>query len=106
MTYELSLAALADPTRRRLLEQLARRDHSVGELASVMSVSQPAVSQHLRVLRRARLVTIRTQGTRHYYRADREGLSHLRRYLELMWDDVLSSFAAADPQRPDPNRGE
>ena len=64
MTYEEPLVALADPTRRRLLEQLARRDHSVGELALIIQVSQPAISQHLRVLRDARLVTIRAEGTR------------------------------------------
>ena len=104
MTYEGPLVALADPTRRRLLEQLAQRDHTVGELALIIQVSQPAVSQHLRVLRDARLVTTRTEGTRHYYRADREGLAHLRRYLEAMWDDVLASFAADDPQPPDQNR--
>src|SRR5262245_37840737 len=104
MTYELSLTALADPTRRRLLERLARRDYTVGELAVIVQISQPAVSQHLRVLRGARLVTIRAEGTRHFYRADREGLAHLRRYLELMWDDVLTSFAADDPHSPDQNR--
>src|SRR5262245_364240 len=101
MTYERSLVALADATRRRLLEQLARRDHTVGELATIIQVSQPAVSQHLRVLTEARLVTIRAQGTRHYYRADREGLVLLRQYLEAMWDDVLASFAADDPQPPE-----
>lgn len=98
MTYERSLIALVDPTRRRLLERLCRRDHTVGELATLTHVSQPAVSQHLRVLRRARLVTIRPEGTRRYYRANREGLIHLRRYLESMWDEVLAAYASDDPQ--------
>jgi DNA-binding transcriptional ArsR family regulator len=100
MTYERSLIALADPTRRRLLERLARRDHTVGELVSLTHVSQPAVSQHLRVLKHAHLVTIRPEGTRRYYRANREGLIHLRKYLEGMWEDVLAAYAEDDPQPP------
>ena len=100
MTYERGLVALADPTRRELLERLTRRDHTVGELANLTRVSQPAVSQHLRILKHAQLVTIRPEGTRRYYRANREGLMHLRRYLEAMWDDVLSAFAEDDPQPP------
>jgi DNA-binding transcriptional ArsR family regulator len=100
MTYERGLVALADPTRRELLEKLTRKDHTVGELASLMSVSQPAVSQHLRVLKHAQLVIIRPEGTRRYYRANREGLMHLRRYLDAMWDDVLNAFAEDDPQPP------
>jgi DNA-binding transcriptional ArsR family regulator len=94
------LVALSDPTRRRLLERLCRRDHTVGELASLTNVTQPAVSQHLRVLRHARLVTIRPEGTRRYYRANREGLIQLRKYLESMWDDVLAAYAEDDPKPP------
>lgn len=104
MTYERSLNALADPTRRRLLERLTHRDHTVGELATLTRVSQPAVSQHLRVLKQARLVTIRPEGTRRYYRANREGLMLLRQYLETMWDDVLAAFAADDPEPPKPTK--
>jgi DNA-binding transcriptional ArsR family regulator len=100
MTYERSLIALADPTRRELLERLCRRDHAVGELAILIRVSQPAVSQHLRVLKHAQLVTIRPEGTRHFYRANREGLMHLRRYLDAMWDDVLAAYAEDDPNPP------
>ena len=59
MTYAKSLHALADPTRRRLSERLRRRPHTVGELARAVRITQPAVSQHLRVLRAARLVTDR-----------------------------------------------
>jgi DNA-binding transcriptional ArsR family regulator len=100
MTYERGLVALADPTRRELLERLTHRDHTVGELAILIRVSQPAVSQHLRVLKHAQLVSIRAEGTRRYYRANREGLNHLRRYLDAMWDDVLAAFAEDDPQPP------
>ena len=100
MTYERGLVALADPTRRELLERLTHRDHTVGELAILIRVSQPAVSQHLRVLKHAQLVSIRAEGTRRYYRANREGLNHLRRYLDAMWEDVLAAFAEDDPQPP------
>ncbi|MCC7014386.1 MAG: winged helix-turn-helix transcriptional regulator [Planctomycetes bacterium] len=104
MTYETALTALAEPTRRALFERLRRREHSVGELAALARISQPAVSQHLRSLRRARLVTHRQVGTRRYYRADRQGLDELRSYLESMWDDVLIAFAAADPAPPKPRK--
>ena len=92
MTYGLALAALAHPTRRSLFERLRRRPHAVGELARALAVSQPAVSQHLRVLRRARLVRERREGTRHYYSATPQGLAELRRYLDSLWDDVLGAY--------------
>ncbi len=93
MTYELTLVALADPTRRQMFERLRRRPHTVGELARLASISQPAVSQHLRVLRRARLVGHRQEGTRRFYQATPAGLADLKQYLESMWDDVLSAYA-------------
>jgi DNA-binding transcriptional ArsR family regulator len=101
MTYDSALAALGDPTRRRLFERLRRRPHTVGELARSARISQPAASQHLQVLRRARLVgPPRREGTRRYYRATPEGLADLRRYLEAMWDDVLTAYAGeAEPTR-------
>jgi DNA-binding transcriptional ArsR family regulator len=86
------LAALADPTRRRVLEGLRAGPRSVGEIARDLPVTQPAVSQHLRVLREAGLVTERRQGTRRLYRVDLDGLSTLRRYLDGFWDDALEAF--------------
>jgi DNA-binding transcriptional ArsR family regulator len=100
MAYHTALAALADPTRRRLYERLRRRPHTVGELARLARVTQPAVSQHLRVLRDARLVTDRREGTRRHYRATTDGLAELRRYVESLWDDVLTAYAAEDPAPP------
>ena len=100
MAYGEALAALADPTRRSLYERLRRRPHSVGELARLSRVSQPAVSQHLRVLRAAQLATSERAGTRRNYRATTEGLAELRAYLESLWDDVLAAYAAADPAPP------
>jgi DNA-binding transcriptional ArsR family regulator len=100
MAYHSALTALADPTRRRLYERLRRRSHTVGELARLARVTQPAVSQHLRVLRQARLVTDRREGTRRHYRATTDGLAELRRYVESLWDDVLAAYAADDPAPP------
>lgn len=95
MTYVAALTALADPTRRLLYERMRRRPHTVGELARLADVSQPAVSQHLRVLNGARLVTHRREGTRRYYSARPEGLAELRRYVDSLWDDVLTAYATA-----------
>jgi DNA-binding transcriptional ArsR family regulator len=100
MSYQSALAALASPTRQKIYERLRRRPHSVGELARIARVSQPAVSQHLRVLRRARLVTSHRDGTTRNYRATPDGLAELRQYVESMWDDVLRAYAAADPAPP------
>lgn len=83
-----------------MFERLRRGTLTVGELAKVTGVSQPAVSQHLRVLADARLVTHTRDGTRRYYRANREGLDELRRYVETLWDDVLAAYAADDPSPP------
>ena len=93
MTYVAALTALADPTRRLLYERMRRRPHTVGELARIADVSQPAVSQHLRVLNGAKLVTHRREGTSRYYSARPEGLAELRRYVDSLWDDVLTAYA-------------
>jgi DNA-binding transcriptional ArsR family regulator len=103
MTYGAALTALADPTRRLLYERMRRRPHTVGELAKLAAVSQPAVSQHLRVLDGAKLVTHRREGTRRYYSARPEGLAELRRYVESLWDDVLEAYARTQPE-PRPTR--
>lgn len=95
MTYHHTFAALGDPTRRRLFDRLRRRPATVGELARYAGISQPAASQHLRVLRGARLVAHRQEGTRRFYRALPEGLADLRRYLESFWDDALTAYAGS-----------
>jgi DNA-binding transcriptional ArsR family regulator len=97
-----ALDALGDPTRRRVLELL--RDHgeqAVGQLATRLPVSRPAVSQHLRVLEDAGLVTARRDGTRHLYAVDDEGLRTLRAYLETFWDVALASFKEAADRAAD-----
>src|SRR5919197_3451750 len=95
MTYESALQALGDPTRRTVLEQLRVGPLAVGEIASRLPVSRPAVSQHLRVLKEAGLVTERQNGTRRLYRVDPNGLAGLRAYLEGFWEEALAGFKAA-----------
>lgn len=97
MTYERALTALADPTRRQLFESVRHQDVTVGELAVALSITQPAVSQHLRVLREASLVTEHRDGARRYYRPNPDGLAELRKYIESLWDDALTAYASADP---------
>ena len=92
-TYHSIFAALADPTRRALFETLKGRPSSVGKLAAEFPVSRPAVSQHLKVLKAARLVTEQPRGTKRIYAVDPEGLASLREYVETFWDDLLQAFA-------------
>ena len=93
MAYQDALVSLADPTRRRIFEAVANAPVSVAVLAAQLPVSRPAVSQHLKALSDAGLVTATKQGTRNIYEARPEGLSDLRRYLDRLWGDVLTSFA-------------
>jgi DNA-binding transcriptional ArsR family regulator len=94
MTYGSSLNALADPTRRQIFERLGQGPRAVGELAADLPVSRPAVSQHLRVLKEAGLVSDERVGTRRVYRIDPEGLGELRAWVDGFWKDALSSFQA------------
>ncbi len=94
MTYANSLAALADPTRRKIFERLRRGPSPVGVLADGLPVSRPAVSQHLKVLKEAGLVSEEQDGARRIYRIDPEGLGQLRRWLDGFWDDALGNFKA------------
>jgi DNA-binding transcriptional ArsR family regulator len=92
--------ALGDPTRRAIFEQLRRGPRAVGEIAGELPVSRPAVSQHLRVLKEAGLVTERRDGTRRLYRLDPEGLALVRRYFDDFWTEALAGFkAAAESER-------
>lgn len=95
----LALSALGDPTRRAIFEQLGRRPSAVGELANKFPVTRPAVSQHLRVLREAGLVTEAAEGTRRIYRIDPRGIGAMRSWLEHHWTSALDAFQAyADAQ--------
>jgi DNA-binding transcriptional ArsR family regulator len=86
------LTALGDPTRRAIFELLADGPRPVGELARELPVSRPAVSQHLRVLKEAGLVSDRQAGNRRLYQLDPEGIGALRVYLDLFWDKALLAF--------------
>jgi len=105
MTYNSlahdSFAALADPTRRTIFERIAARPSAVGDLARGLPVSRPAVSQHLRVLKEAGLVTETANGTSRIYRLDPRGISAMRTWLDAHWATALIAFADyADRQTP------
>ena len=88
------MRALADPTRLAVFERLRSGPRSVGDLASGLPVSRPAVSQHLRVLKGAGLVTDEQQGTRRLYRIEPDGLAELRAWFDSFWDSALAEFKA------------
>jgi DNA-binding transcriptional ArsR family regulator len=90
-----AITALADPTRRAIFEELARSPSAVGELAAGLPVSRPAVSQHLKVLKDAGLVTDRAIGTRRVYAVDPAGLATIREYFDQFWRLALAAFRDA-----------
>ena len=90
--YAKTLQCLSDPTRRQVFERLRAGPRSVGALARGLPVSRPAVSQHLKALKNAGLVTHRAEGTRRVYYIDPAGLGELRRWLDGFWTDALESF--------------
>lgn len=93
MTYEdASWAMLADRSRRSILTELAAGERTVGELTETLPISQPAVSQHLKVLKHAGLVEDRAEGTRRIYRLNEAGVSALRDQLDKFWSRTMSGF--------------
>src|SRR5262249_1539264 len=96
-----AFAALADPTRRRVFERLARKPLSVGAIADELPVSRPAVSQHLKVLKAAGLVVDERHGTRRVYRIDMSGIEAMRKYLDRFWDRAMAAFKAATEKETD-----
>lgn len=99
MAYAEILSALADPTRRHIFEALREQPKTVGELAEGQPVSRPAVSQHLKVLESARLVSVESQGNRRLYSIKRDGLDDLRQYLESFRSDALAAYSAEITRR-------
>ena len=96
MSYaERALDALGDPTRRLIFKRLRGGARSVGEIAQGMDVSRPAVSQHLKVLKEARLVVDRPEGTRRLYAVDTRAIEALRGWLDGFWEDALAAFKEA-----------
>jgi len=104
MTYAKALHCLSDPTRRRVFERLRSGPQSVGVLARGLPVSRPAVSQHLKALKAAGLVTDQSEGTRRVYHIDPDGLGELRRWLDQFWGDALESFKR-EVEKPQSSRG-
>ena len=98
----IALNALADPTRRAIFERVGAAPGAVGEIAAGLPVSRPAVSQHLKVLKEAGLVTDTPDGTRRVYRLDPRGLGALRDWLDLFWGDQLTSFKDFADQQESP----
>jgi len=93
--------ALGDPTRRAIFEWLVDRPRAVGELAALVPVSRPAVSQHLKVLKRAGLVADRQRGRQRIYHADQEGLAALRADLDRFWNRTLAAYKTVVEQPPE-----
>ncbi len=84
--------ALGDPTRRAIFGKLRDRPLAVVDIADGLPVSRPAVSQHLKVLKEAKLISLRTHGNKNIYELNREGILAMRDYLDQFWDDALANF--------------
>jgi DNA-binding transcriptional ArsR family regulator len=97
-----AMDALGDPTRRAIFERLADGPKAVGQIADELPVSRPAVSQHLKVLKQAGLVTDRAQGTRRLYQLDPQGIQDLRAYFDQFWNQALASFKVAAEKEEQP----
>lgn len=89
------LDALGDPTRRAVFQRLRRGERSVTDISQGLKVTRPAVSQHLKILKAARLVSDRAEGTRRLYAVDSRGVEALRAWLETFWDTALGAFKEA-----------
>ena len=114
MAYSSALTVLADPTRMKIFESLRAGPSAVSALAARMPVSRPAVSQHLKALKDAGLVSERAQGAKRIYALRREGLMELRAWLDGFWDEALAAFKAeaekpqqtAEPKKFHPSKTE
>lgn len=95
MTYEHAIAALADPSRRQIIEVLRKGPQPVAQIADGLPISRPAVSQHLKVLSDAGLLTVTAQGNSRHYQLHPAGFADLRDYLDTLWDDALAAFERA-----------
>jgi DNA-binding transcriptional ArsR family regulator len=94
MAYEVSFAALGDPTRKSVFDRLRQGPQTVGALAAGLPVSRPAISQHLKVLKEAGLVVDQADGARRLYRIDAKGLEVLKNYLFSVWEEAEAAHQA------------
>ena len=92
MNSDAAFNALGDPTRRAIFEKLQDRPLAVVDIADGLPVSRPAVSQHLKVLKEAKLISLKTVGNKNIYELNREGILAMRNYLDKFWDDALAHF--------------
>ena len=92
MAYQTIFAALADPTRRQVLQHVAAGPKAVVDIAALMPISRPAVSQHLAQLKLAKLVREERSGTRHVYQIDRMGVDALQSWVDLLWTEALANL--------------
>jgi DNA-binding transcriptional ArsR family regulator len=95
MSMDAAFRAIADPIRRQILRLIWREERTAGDIGARFDVSQPAISQHLKVLRDTGLVGVRRAGTRRYYRANRAAMAALRAVLEDFWDERLAALKQA-----------
>ena len=93
-TYQSQFDALSDATRRAILARLVAGPMAVGQIASEFPMSRPAISQHLRILKDAKLVSDSPQGNRRLYSIDIDGLRALRQYFDQFWEAALAAFQA------------
>jgi DNA-binding transcriptional ArsR family regulator len=98
---DAQLDALGDPTRRAILARLLAGPRAVGKLAEEFPISRPAISQHLRILMEARLVTVRRAGNRRLYRLDPAGFAALREYFDQFWESALAAFKQGVEEEPE-----
>ncbi len=97
-SYEKAFNALGDPTRRMIFEKLHERPLAVIEIAIGMPISRPAVSQHLKILREAKLINMYPKGTKNIFLVDREGVLAMRNYLDKFWNEALDTFKSIAEQ--------
>ena len=97
----LQLAALGDSTRRQIFELVAARPRSVAEITREVTISQSAVSQHLKVLRESRLVRAEPKGASNVYHIDPAGLGQMRAWLDRFWSSTLAAYKVAVEQPPE-----
>lgn len=108
MTYHDPFAAIADPTRRAILTRLRDGPETVGGLAKTLPVTRPAVSQHLKVLREAGLVSVVSKGTANIHALNKDGFVEILHWIDDMWSEALGAFAdhVEDTESTDPTEGQ
>ena len=103
---DVALKAIADPHRREILRLVRDDERTAGDIAAQFTVSRPAISQHLRVLIDAELVTVRKQGNRRFYRAEPQTINAVIRFLDRFWEDRLDKLKLAAEAAEQAKRGE